>query len=141
MGNLDASLGEAERLYRQMRSLADRGDVDGKNEIVRLRSRYAMLMLEILQAMKGEAKLAGDDLVVHVLMARIEPAGMTDHADEAGFLLLLLHGLGIGPGIGQGDFHLHMLARVHAGDRLIGMHLRRRAQDHRIDVVALERFG
>ena len=60
MGNLDASLGEAERLYRQMRSLADRGDVDGKNEIVRLRSRYAMLILEILQAMKGDAKLAGD---------------------------------------------------------------------------------
>ena len=46
MGNLDASLGEAERLYRQMRSLADRGDVDGKNEIVRLRSRYAMLKSE-----------------------------------------------------------------------------------------------
>ncbi len=31
-----------------------------------------------------------------------------------------------------------MLARVHGLDRLVGVHLRRRAQDHRIDIVAGE---
>ena len=60
MGKLDTSLGEAERLFRQMKGLADSGGADGKNEIVRLRSRYAMLMLDILQAMKDDAKLTGD---------------------------------------------------------------------------------
>jgi len=60
MGKLDTSLGEAERLFRQMKTLAEGGDTDAKNEIVKLRSRYAMLMLEILQAMKDDTRLAGD---------------------------------------------------------------------------------
>ena len=33
----------------------------------------------------------------------------------------------------QRDLDLHMLARVHALDRLRGVHLRRRAQDHRVE--------
>ena len=60
MGKLDTTVGEAERLYREMRALAESGDAEGKNRIVKLRSRYAMLMLEILQTMKGDERLQGD---------------------------------------------------------------------------------
>lgn len=60
MGKLDSTLAEAETLYRKMRALAEAGDADGKNEIVRLRSRYAMMMLEILQAMKTDERLQAD---------------------------------------------------------------------------------
>ena len=60
MGTLDNTIGEAERLYREMRALAQAGDTEGKNQIVKLRSRYAMLMLEILQAMKGDERLQRD---------------------------------------------------------------------------------
>jgi len=57
MGKLDTTLADAERMYREMQSLAQRGDIEGKNAIIKLRSRYAMLMLEILQAMKVDPKL------------------------------------------------------------------------------------
>ena len=60
MSKLHDVLGEAERMFRQMKALADSGDADGKNEIIKLRSRYAMLMLEILQAMKEDPKLLGN---------------------------------------------------------------------------------
>jgi hypothetical protein len=60
MGKLDNTLASAEQMYRQMRALADAGDPEGKSEIVRLRSRYAMLMLEILQDMKGDERLLDD---------------------------------------------------------------------------------
>jgi hypothetical protein len=43
-----------------MQSLAQSGDPEGKNRIVKLRSRYAMLMLEILQAMKADERLQAD---------------------------------------------------------------------------------
>lgn len=57
MGKLDTTLSQAERMYREMQSLAQSGDTDGKSAIIKLRSRYAMLMLEILQAMKEDPKL------------------------------------------------------------------------------------
>ncbi|MXO61234.1 hypothetical protein GRI89_16945 [Altererythrobacter salegens] len=60
MGKLDSTLADAETMYRKMRSLADAGGTDSKNEIVKLRSRYAMLMLEILQDMKTDARLQAD---------------------------------------------------------------------------------
>lgn len=60
MGKLDETVGEAERMYREMRALAQSGDVEGKRKIVQLRSRYAMLMLEILQAMKADERLQND---------------------------------------------------------------------------------
>ncbi|WP_305097978.1 hypothetical protein [Croceibacterium aestuarii] len=60
MGKLDSTLAEAETMYRKMRALAEAGDADGKNEIVRLRSRYAMLMLEILQDVKTDERLQTD---------------------------------------------------------------------------------
>jgi hypothetical protein len=70
----------------------------------------------------------------------VEAAGVADHADQPGFLLLGDHRFGIGPAVGQRDFHLHVLARLHAGDRLRGMHLGRRAQDHGVDIGPRQRF-
>jgi hypothetical protein len=60
MGKLDTTLSEAERMFREMQSLAQRGDIEGKNAIIKLRSRYAMLLLEILQSTKEDPKLQGD---------------------------------------------------------------------------------
>jgi len=60
MGKLDESLAEAEQVFRQMQGLADSGNADGKKELVQLRSRYAMLMLDILQARKTDERLQAD---------------------------------------------------------------------------------
>ena len=60
MGKLDTTLGEAERMYREMNALAQKGDAAGKGEIIKLRSRYAMLMLDILHAMKEDPRLQGN---------------------------------------------------------------------------------
>lgn len=60
MATLDASLAEAEQVYRDMRKLADSGDPEGKKKLVQLRSRYAMLMLDILQARKVDERLVSD---------------------------------------------------------------------------------
>ena len=60
MAKLDTSLAEAEQVYRDMRKLADSGDPEGKKKLVQLRSRYAMLMLDILQARKIDERLLSD---------------------------------------------------------------------------------
>lgn len=60
MGKLDQSLAEAEQVFRQMQGLADSGNAEGKRELVQLRSRYAMLMLDILQARKTDERLLSD---------------------------------------------------------------------------------
>ena len=60
MAKLDSSLAEAEEIYREMRKLADTGDPEGKKKLVQLRSRYAMLMLDILQARKVDERLLSD---------------------------------------------------------------------------------
>ena len=60
MAKLDSSLAEAEQVYRDMRKLADSGDTEGKKKLVQLRSRYAMLMLDILQARKIDERMLGD---------------------------------------------------------------------------------
>ena len=77
---------------------------------------------------------------MHVLVARIEPAGVAGHASQASLLLLGEHGLGIGPAVDQRNLDLDMLARRHAGNRLRGMHLGGRAQDDGIDIVARQRL-
>jgi hypothetical protein len=87
-----------------------------------------------------DVQLARLDPVVHVLVRRVEAAGVADHADKARFLLLRQHRLAVGPAVGQRNFHLHVLARVHAGDGLGSVHLGGGAQDHRIDVVTRERI-
>ena len=60
MAKLNSSLAEAEQVYRDMRKLADSGDTEGKKKLVQLRSRYAMLMLDILQARKIDERMLGD---------------------------------------------------------------------------------
>jgi hypothetical protein len=60
MAKLDTSLTEAEEVFRQMRQLADSGDAEGKKKLVQLRSRYAMLMLDILQARKTDERMLSD---------------------------------------------------------------------------------
>ncbi len=60
MAKLETNLAEAEQVYRDMRTLADSGDTDGKRKLVQLRSRYAMLMLDILQARKADERLLSD---------------------------------------------------------------------------------
>ena len=57
MGKLHNTVGEAERIYREMRALAQSGDTEGKRRIVQLRSRYAMQMLEIMREMKADERL------------------------------------------------------------------------------------
>src|SRR3546814_14287591 len=65
------------------------------------------------------------DLLLYILVARVEAAGVADHAGEAGFLGLGLNRKRVRPAIGQRDLDLHMLACVHAGDRLLCTHTRR----------------
>jgi hypothetical protein len=60
MEKLDQSLAEAEQVFRQMKELASSGDAEGKKKLVQLRSRYAMLMLDILQARKIDGRLLRD---------------------------------------------------------------------------------
>jgi hypothetical protein len=60
MAKLDSSLSEAEQVFREMRALADTGDPEGKKKLVQLRSRDAMLMLDILQARKVDDRMLSD---------------------------------------------------------------------------------
>jgi hypothetical protein len=60
MAKLDSSLAEAEQVYREMRRLADSGDPEGKKKLIHLRSRYAMLMLDIIHARKVDQRMLGD---------------------------------------------------------------------------------
>jgi hypothetical protein len=60
MAKLDSSLAEAEQVFREMQQLASSGDAEGKKRIVQLRSRYAMLMLDILQARKIDERMLSD---------------------------------------------------------------------------------
>ena len=60
MHKLDTTLSEAQEMYRKMKQLADTASADGKSEVVKLRSRYAMKMLEILQTMKADERLQAD---------------------------------------------------------------------------------
>jgi hypothetical protein len=78
------------------------------------------------------------DAVAHPLVARVEAAGVTDHAGQAGLLLHALHLLRVGPAVGDRDLHLDVLARPHRRDRLGGVQLGRRAQDDRVHVVPRE---
>jgi hypothetical protein len=60
MGKLDQGLAEAEQVFRQMRGLAESGEAEGKRALVQLRSRYAMLMLDILEARRTDDRLLSD---------------------------------------------------------------------------------
>ncbi len=88
-----------------------------------------------------DVELARADLPVHPLVARVEAARVADHRDLAGGLLRRSTRLGVREAVGERDLDLHVLARREAGDRLRGVHLRGRAQDHRVDVRQREAVG
>ena len=78
-------------------------------------------------------QLAGDDLLVHPLVARVEAARVAGHRDEAGLLLHLDDRLGVRQRVGHRDLDLDVLAGAHALHRLLGVHLRGRRQDDGLD--------
>ncbi len=63
------------------------------------------------------------------------------HRDQAAVPLARDDGLRVGQPVGERNLHLHVLAGVQAGQRLRGVHLRGRAQDHRVDVAARQALG
>jgi hypothetical protein len=88
-----------------------------------------------------DVELTRLDLLVHVLVAGVEAAGVAHHGHLAGLLLQRGHGLAVGIDIAQRDFHLHVLARFEAGNGLAGVHLRGRAQDHRVQLLDGQAVG
>ena len=76
-----------------------------------------------------------------ILVARIEPAGVGAHGDEAGALLHRDHRFGIPEIVGERDLDLHVLAGLEALQRLGGVHLGRRREDERVEVLKLEGLG
>ena len=86
-----------------------------------------------------DLQLAGDDLLVDVLMARIEAPHMAAHGDDAGLLGDLHQVLGVLDAVGDRDLDQHMLAGAHHLLALAEVHLGRRGEDHRIG--ALDALG
>ncbi len=61
-----------------------------------------------------DMEFAGEDPLVHELVARVEAARVADHGDEAGLLLRRDHRLGVLEAVGERDLDLHMLAGLQA---------------------------
>ncbi len=74
-------------------------------------------------------------------MARVEAARVADHGDEPAFLLLRDHRLGVLETVGERNLDLHMLPGFEALKRLLGMHLRRRRENHRFEPWNLQGLG
>ena len=87
-----------------------------------------------------EVELAGPDLVVDPLMAGIEAARMSDHGHLARLLLRGRRRFGTREAVGQRNLHLHVLAGGERRDRLVGVHLRGRAQDDGVHLLHGERL-
>ncbi len=80
-----------------------------------------------------ETEFSGGDLLVHILVAGVEAAGVAAHRDQAGLLLQRHHFLSALERVGERNFDLDMLAGLQACQRLFGMQLRRRAENDGID--------
>lgn len=78
--------------------LAERVDVRAAQEVG--------LHVELLQI-----QLAAPDPVVHPAVRRVEPAGVADHAHQPRLLGDPGDEFGIGPGVGERNLDLHVLAR------------------------------
>ena len=78
-------------------------------------------------------EFASFDLLVHILMRRIEAPRVATHRHFSAGLGSLHHFLTFSIHITQRNFHLDMLACFKAGKRLRGMHLRGRAEDYGIE--------
>lgn len=81
---------------------------------------------------------ASGNLLVHVLVAGIEATRVSHHRHQPSLALKRRNGLRTCEAVRQRNFHLHMLARAHRLLRLIGMHLRGRAEDHSIEFLDLQ---
>lgn len=60
MAELDDKLAEAHLLHSQMRDSARRSHDDAGREIVRMRARFAALIVELMQCMKTDARLVAN---------------------------------------------------------------------------------
>jgi len=79
-------------------------------------------------------ELACHHFVVYPLVAGVKAARVPAPDYQASLRLQCHYGLGIRQAVCHRNFCLHMLARFHACNGLRGVHLRRRAQNHRINV-------
>ena len=86
-----------------------------------------------------DLQLAGLDLLVDVLVARVEAPHVAAHRGDAGFLGDLHQVLGVLDAVGDRDFDQHVLAGAHHLLALAEVHLGRRGQDH--GVGALDALG
>ena len=93
-----------------------------------VRRKKKCLHDEVLQL-----ELAGLDLLVNPLVARIESPRVAAHRDKAGLFLNGENLFGVGKRIGNRNLDLDVLSGAHALDRLLGMHLRRGGQDDGFD--------
>ena len=68
-----------------------------------------------------DVERAGQNPLVHILVARVEAARMANHGDEASLLLSREDGLGIREAVGERDLDLDVLAGVKALNGLGGV--------------------
>src|SRR5262252_1502119 len=89
-----------------------------------------------------DLELALLDLLVDVLVARIEPPHMAAHGGDAGLLGDLHQVLGVLDAVGDRDLDQHVLAGAHHLLALAEVHLGRRREDHRVSALdALGQFA
>ena len=88
-----------------------------------------------------DMELPRQDAFVDELVARIEPPRVADHGHEARCRLHRRDRLGVLEAVGQRDLDLHVLAGLEALDRLGGVHLGGRRQNHRVEAGKLQRLG
>ena len=86
--------------------------------------------------LNSPAGSAGDPLV-----AGVEAAGVAAHRDQPGLAAARHDRLGVGQRVASGISTCTCLPARGTAIALRGVHLRRRAEDHGVDVVAGERLG
>ena len=87
-----------------------------------------------------DRELTGRDPLVDELVARVEAADVARHRDAAAAGLGVDDRLRAGEAVGERDLDEHVLAGVEAGHGLIRVHLRRRGEDHGVDLVERQRL-
>ena len=80
-----------------------------------------------------DVEFARFDLVVHILVAGVEAAGVAAHGDQAAAFRQRHHVVRAFERVCQWDFDLHVFAGFQASQRLLGVHLGGGAQNHGID--------
>ena len=75
-------------------------------------------------------------MFLYPLVRRVEAPDLSGHGQHTGFFLDAADIFAVGQRIRHRDFDQDRLARLHAGNRLFRMKLRRRGQNDRIHIVA-----